>query len=325
MVRFLLPKTDSSNFYDDRNLLITARCALLASEWKQTDQQYSKLHGKFEAALKAELKNRFDRYALLTTWDFQAPKNCTFAEEAHGAMGADIPAAVEKHVAANHFAPEDFEAFMIQAAGRSDTIGQILALLREPPLPGKTAIPYLGDVNIYDQVLRVVAKDKIALNAVGRWWHKEPGESTGDALVRLRQRAWYSGQAMFAVQVGETSQVGSGGVVVTPPIPTPPSPVPPGPIVQPQPLPPTPPFGGGPMQPLPITMSILVTIIIRAHQLRRATQGPSQTTSSSSGKRKNLGEASAHGDTVSCLAWISEGANESWCSPTGARPVRVRP
>jgi hypothetical protein len=25
------------------------------------------------------------------------------------------------------------------------------------------------------------------------------------------------------------------------------------------------------------------------------------------------------------LAWISEGANESWCSPTGARPVRVRP
>ena len=25
------------------------------------------------------------------------------------------------------------------------------------------------------------------------------------------------------------------------------------------------------------------------------------------------------------LAWISEGANESWCSPTGERPVRVRP
>ena len=24
------------------------------------------------------------------------------------------------------------------------------------------------------------------------------------------------------------------------------------------------------------------------------------------------------------LAWISEGANKSWCSPTGARPVRVK-
>jgi len=261
MVRFLLPKADSPNFYDDRNLLITARCALLASEWKQTDQHYSKLHGKFEAALKAELKNRFDRYALLTTWDFQTPKNCTFTEEAHGVMGADIPAAVEKHVAANHFAPEDFEAFIIQAAGRNDTMRRILALLREPPLPGKTVIPFLGDVNIYDQVLRVVAKDKIALNAAGRWWHKEPGESTEDALVRLRQGAWYSGQAMFAVQLGETSQVGSGGVVVTPPIPTPPLPVPPGPISQPEPLPPNPPIGGGPtpplrvggVQPLPVT------------------------------------------------------------------------
>ena len=28
---------------------------------------------------------------------------------------------------------------------------------------------------------------------------------------------------------------------------------------------------------------------------------------------------------IAGLAWISEGANESWCSPTGERPVRVRP
>jgi cytochrome c oxidase subunit I len=28
---------------------------------------------------------------------------------------------------------------------------------------------------------------------------------------------------------------------------------------------------------------------------------------------------------VTSLALISEGANKSWCSPTGARPVRVRP
>ncbi|MGZ5712173.1 MAG: hypothetical protein ACXWIJ_23685 [Burkholderiales bacterium] len=65
---------------------------------------YSKLHTKFEGALKAELRNRFDRYALLKTWDFQVPKNCMFEEEAHGAVGADIPAAVEQHVTNNHFA-----------------------------------------------------------------------------------------------------------------------------------------------------------------------------------------------------------------------------
>lgn len=249
MVRFLLPKADAQNFYDDRNLLITARCALLASDWKLTDQQYTKLHLKYEGALKSELKTRFDRYALLATWDFQTPKNCTFNEEVHGGTGADIPAAVEKHVSENHFAPEDFEAFIIQAANRNDTMRQILGLLREPPLPGQTAIPYLGDGNIYDQVLRVVAKDRVALNASGRWWHKEPEESSENALNRLRQRAYYTGQAMFTVQLGETSQVGSGGVVVTPPIPEPP-PVPPGPISLPQPDPPKPFIGGDPTTPV---------------------------------------------------------------------------
>jgi hypothetical protein len=219
MIRFLLPTADSLNFYDDRNLLITARCALLASEWKENDSQYEKLHRKYEGALKAELKTRFDRYALLATWDYQTPKNCTFHEESHGATGADIPAAVEKHVAANYFAPEDFDPFIVKASSRNETMRQVLALLREPPLPGQTAIPYIGDLNTYDQVLRTVAKDKVAINIGGRWFHREPGESVEDATRRLHQKAWCSGQAMFAVQLGDPSQVGGGGVVVvTPPV-----------------------------------------------------------------------------------------------------------
>jgi hypothetical protein len=245
MVRFLLPKIDSTNLYDDRHLLITARCALLASEWKETDQQYGKLHTKFEGALRAELKNRFDRYALLKTWSFQTPKNCTFDEQAHGATGAEIPAAVERHVTEDHFAPEDFEAFIIQSAVRNDTMRQVLALLREPPLPGQNAIPYLGDLTTYEQVLRIVAKDKIALNAAGRWWHKEPGESSQDALIHLKQRAWFSGQAMFAVQLGETSQVGSGVVAVTiPQVPSSPSPASTGNAPPSDPTTPTPQLGG---------------------------------------------------------------------------------
>jgi hypothetical protein len=216
MVRFLLPKAELPNIYDDRNLLIVARCALLANEWKQTDSQYEKLHRKYEGALKNELKGRFDRYALLSTWDFQTPEKCTFHEEFHGATGSDIPAVVEKHVTDNHFAREDFEVFVVQSAIRNETMQQLLALLREPPLPGQAAIPYIGDVNTYEQVLRIVARDKIALNASGRWYRKEAGESYEDALSRLRHRAWYTGQAMFAVQLGETSQVGGGGVAVTP-------------------------------------------------------------------------------------------------------------
>lgn len=235
MIRFLLPTTASLNLYADRDLLITARCALLASEWKESDPQYRGLYGKYEGALKTALKSRFDRYALLATWDFQSPKNCEFHEEFHGATGADIPAAVEKHVMENHFAPEDFEAFIVQAAGRNETMRQVLALLREPPLPGQSAIPYLGDVNTYDQVLRIVAKDKVALNIGGHWYHKEPGESVEDAARRLRQKAWRSGNEMFAVQLGEPSQVGGGGVVVNLPIPAVSQPTPTAPLPQPEP------------------------------------------------------------------------------------------
>jgi hypothetical protein len=122
------------------------------------------------------------------------------------------------NVSKNHFAPEDFEALIVQAATRGDTMRQVLALLREPPLPGQIAIPYPGDLNIYEQVLGIVAGDKVTLNAGGHWWHKEPGESSNETLTRLKQRASFSGQAMFAVQLGETSQVGSGGVAATPPI-----------------------------------------------------------------------------------------------------------
>ena len=234
MVRFLLPKADTSNLYLDRNLLIVARCALLASEWKQQDQQYSKLHTKFENALKAELKVRFDRYALLRTWNFQTPKSCAFDEEPLGVPGADVPAAVEQHVTKNHFAPEDFEALIVQAAARNDTMRQVIALLREPPLPGQIAIPYLGDLFIYEQVLGIVAKDKIAINASGRWWHKEAGESSSEALTRLKQRVSLSGLSMFAVQLGDTSQVGSVGVAATSTITLKPSPI--TPVTSPAPV-----------------------------------------------------------------------------------------
>ncbi|MFV1968723.1 MAG: hypothetical protein ACC628_25170, partial [Pirellulaceae bacterium] len=218
MLRFLLSKVDEPNIYDDRNLLITARCALLAREWKANDSQYEKLHRKYENNLKADLKTRFDRYAILGVWDFETPTNCTFHEEKHRASGADIPTAIEKHIAKNYFAPEDFEKTVVDAATRGDTMKQLLALLRSEPLPGQEAIPYLGELAIYEEVLEVAANEKIALNVGGRWFRKEAGESKAEAAARLRQKAWCTGQAMHLVQLGELSQVGSSGLSVTPPV-----------------------------------------------------------------------------------------------------------
>jgi len=250
MIRFLLPRSDQPDLYLDRNLLITARCALLAREWMQSDSQYKSLQTKYETALKSDLKGRFDRYVLLATWDFQNPAACTFHVEAHGAAGAGISDGIEKHVRENNFALEDFEEVVVGAAKRNETMRQLLALFREPPLPGQSAIPYLGDVTTYENVLRIVAKDMIAVNVGGKWFAKEADETFDDAVRRLQQRVWYTGQAMFAVQLGEPSQVGGGGVSVSPVV----SPQPP--VIQPPPVAPPPTNGGSPYPfpgPQPVT------------------------------------------------------------------------
>ena len=215
MTRFLLPKADLPDIYADRSLLITARCALLAREWQQAEPQYRDLQKRFETALATELKSRFDRYALLATWNFQTPSACTFHVDFHGSTGSDIPAGVEAHIRENHFAPEDFQILTVEAAERGDTIRQLLTQLREPPLPGELAIPYLGDLPIFENVLRIVAKGKLAVNAGGRWYGREPDESADAAESRLRLRlGGFSGQTMLAVQLGDVSQVGGGGVAV---------------------------------------------------------------------------------------------------------------
>ena len=213
MIRFLLPKADQPDLYNDRSLLITARCALLAREWQQTEVQYKDLQKRFEDALRADLKSRFDRYAILATWNFQSPSACTFHIDEHGTTGSDISTGVEKHVRENHFAPEDFEELALEVASRGESMRQLLALLREPPLPGETAIPYLGDLPVFESVLRIVAKGKLALNAGGRWYGREADESFETADVRLRMRLGaFTGQTMLAVQLGDITQIGGGGV-----------------------------------------------------------------------------------------------------------------
>lgn len=218
MVRFLLPHGDARNMYDDRELLILTRCTMLAKDWKESQTEYVALHKKFDTDLRKELAERFSRYAILARWDFQTPTACTFHVEAHDASGAAIPAAVEKHLRDNFFAPEDFESFIIEAARRSDTMSQALALLRDPA-PGKDLIPYLGDHAIYEQVLRIAAHDRIAINRNGSWYGPEAGQSLDEALRTLKQRAYPSGSEWGSVHLGMPTERHTGGVAVARPQP----------------------------------------------------------------------------------------------------------
>lgn len=230
MTRFLVPKSGSDNIFDDEELLMTARCALAAKEWKDKDSQYDKLHKKYENALMKELKTRFDRYAILDCWDFQTPANCTFHEEKHSASGGDIPNAIEQHIFNNFFAPEDFEKVVVDAAKRQDTVKEVLLYARSAPTPGESAIPYLGEVAIYEEILKVVSQDKAAVEVGGTWYRREADEDASQAIARLKNRAWRSGQQMYAVKLGDPSQVTGGGVAA-----------PASPVVQPPATPATPP------------------------------------------------------------------------------------
>ena len=215
MARFLLPKADSRYLYDDRDLLILARCTMLAKEWMENESQYADLHRRYSRELRDALSERFPKSALLARWDFQNPANCVFHVEPHDATGSNIPLAVEKHARENFFAPEDFEALIVAAAKRSDSMTSVLALLRDPS-PRTDLIPYLGDTAIYEQVLKVAAQDKIALNRDGTWYGREPGQSFEDALRVLKQRAMPTGWEWGSIQLGLPSEVSGGGVAVTP-------------------------------------------------------------------------------------------------------------
>jgi len=215
MVRFLLPKADAPSLYDDRDLIILARCTLLASEWKMSEPQYRELHTRYDRELRKELSDRFDRYALLASWSFQDPKACRFHIEAHRATGGDIPGAVETHIRDNFFAPEDFEAFIVEASKRSETMTQVLSLLRDPS-PGDGLIPYLGDQALYERVLRVAANDKIAINRNSEWHCPQPGQSPDEAFRMLKQRATPTGWDWNSIYLGTPSEARGGGVTAPP-------------------------------------------------------------------------------------------------------------
>jgi hypothetical protein len=57
-VRFLLPRTGSTNAFLDRDLLILARAEMKAQEWGSQNPEYRKLHKEFESTLRDNLKKR---------------------------------------------------------------------------------------------------------------------------------------------------------------------------------------------------------------------------------------------------------------------------
>lgn len=220
-VRFLIPRSGSTNAFLDRDLLILARAEMKAQEWSGQNPEYKKLHKEFEGTLRDNLKKRFDRFAVLHRYDHQNPHQCLFSVESLKKQGAQIPEAIEDALTNDLFVPEDFEDLVIDAAADNAAVGKLLRELQEPRPAGQDCIPWLGETAMKERILRLCARGKIAINLRGlEYLQTHAGEDEDAAWKRLRPKLSYTGRQLDEVFLMEPSAVPTtGGATPTAPQP----------------------------------------------------------------------------------------------------------
>lgn len=211
-VRFLLPRSGSTNSFMDRDLLILARAEMKAQEWSTQNPEYKKLHKEFENTLRDNLKKRFDRFAVLQRWNFADPAQCKFSVERLDKQGSQIPEAIEEALIGDLFVPEDFEDLVHEYASNNESVGKLLRELQEPRPAGQDCIPWLGETAMKERLLRLCSKGKVAINVRGmEYLQTNPGEDEDTAWRRLRPKLSLTGRHLDDVFVMLPSAVPATG------------------------------------------------------------------------------------------------------------------
>lgn len=187
-IRFLLPQRGTPSVYHDRELIVLARAVQLAQDWQQIEPIFGNLAKTFQKdELRPKLVKRFERFAVLSEWNYAEPAKCVFEDQGHGTQGDKIPEAVDKIIREMVFIPEDFEEYVLKLAESGESVGKLLKDLREPRSGGKRCIPWLGEVQVKEHVIRLCAAGKIAINLRGlELLQAHPGESEEDAWHRMK-------------------------------------------------------------------------------------------------------------------------------------------
>ena len=188
-IRFLLPRAGSTSIYQDRDLLVLARAILKAQEWRSESAEYGRLHTKFQGELRGIIKQRFDRFAILRTWNYADPSRCRFHVEAVNAQGNQIPEKIDQGIRGDLFIPEDFEAVVLEATQNGNSVGKLLTELREPRPNEHECIPWIGETLVKERILRLCAQGKLAINLRGvEYLQARPGEAEDSAWARMKGR-----------------------------------------------------------------------------------------------------------------------------------------
>ncbi len=224
-VRFIIPRSGSDNIFSDRDLLILARAEMKAQEWSAQSPEYGRLQKKCQGELRDLLKQRFDRFAILQSWNYGDPALCQFRIERINAQGAQVPDRIEQVIAEDLFVPEDFDDFILEAADNSAPLGKVLRELQEPRPGGKDCIPWLGETLMKERVLRLCARGAIAINVRNlEYLQAAASEDEAAAWKRLRSKLAYTGRHLDEIYLHRPGAVPATGASPATPVPAPTAP-----------------------------------------------------------------------------------------------------
>ena len=189
-VRFVLPRAGSdTSIYADRDLVILTRAVMKAGEWKEQSPEYSGIQKKYQEELRKVIRPRFDTLAVLRRWSYTSPERSHFEIEGIRGQGAQLSDKVEESLKINYFVNEDFQALVLSAAKNNESVGKILRELREPRPNEEECIPWLGETEMKERLVRLCAAGLISINVRGtEVLQQNPGEDIESAWRRMRPK-----------------------------------------------------------------------------------------------------------------------------------------
>lgn len=200
---FILPVNGSENIYADSEFIIRARASMLAEKWARENSQFAKYHKSYQKELRELIKNRFNRFAILYKWDFANSANCEFHSESFQfSSQTPLPIVIRNLIATNLFVPEDFKDYLLDAAKNNTKLSQILNELKEPRAGGDGCIPWLGETEAKEKILKLCAEGCISINSPSSGiLQKIPGEDAEVAWQRLKSKLPETGRALDTILI----------------------------------------------------------------------------------------------------------------------------
>ena len=214
-VRFLIPRTGGSDIFRDSEVLTLARAVVLAERWQTDQSEYARYARIYKREIQKTLTSYFDRYAILDIWNYQDPTKCSFHVEYHRTTGQQILDKIENHIFSNLFVREDFEAIVDLAAKSHHNLGDLLKELREPRSDGSRCIPWLGETKLKDEIIRLCARGRIAIDIRGiELLQARAGEDKENAWKRMRGKLG-TGRHLDQTQLLPPQSVPEAGNIAT--------------------------------------------------------------------------------------------------------------